>query len=183
MKNLIIVLSVLMLAGCASRQKDVVKSAKKFKFESAIDTTAHFTAKLEARSELETIEQHSSSSTAIDYEGYAGDSLEVTEFGPGGAIISKTVIKGKGKANIRKGESSDKKQSSETAIVSEDTKLQASGNKNISGAGEELTKTKHKESSGPGFMTYIWIFLLVLIIIAIFVARWYINKGTGIFKA
>lgn len=176
----VVVLAVMIVAGsglsgCASRKKTVNKEHIKFKYDASIDSTYRFTSKLTTMSTQSTSEESTYTHSEIDYDGEVGDSLSITNYGADGKMKSRTTVHGKGKAKISSG---NQKQVKDTVLkkeLQEDTKFEASGNKNISGEAKSVKKTKEIENTGFDF----WFWLWILVIIIILVLLYYLNRQFG----
>ncbi|MES2487566.1 MAG: hypothetical protein V4581_16670 [Bacteroidota bacterium] len=171
-RQLIIIALACLMTGCGSRRKTVQSINSGFKFESAIDTSFKFSG----ITKVETLSTYSAflqqSNTSIEYDGQLGDSLSVEKFGPDGTRISKTVVKGKGKATISDGQKQEQVQASGSSSTQEQSQGEASGSHKAKSEAfqEALDKTV---SSTPGILSYWWLLLLVL------GALWYLNKRYG----
>jgi hypothetical protein len=176
MKKLIYILPVLLLLGCASRHKEVTKTVSSFKYDAQLDTTFNFTKQLQLSTALLASSVLQERNMVIEYDGCAGDSLSVEEFGPGGQLVSKTVIKGKGKSKITSGQKQESHQEEFKANIVDSIDLKATSATKINGDAFTETLDKTVDKTGFSLLSYLWIFILLLIL----VAGWYLNKRFGL---
>jgi len=176
MKKLLYLLPVLMLLSCATKHKEVTKTASSFKYLAQLDTTFNFAKQLQVSTSLLFASSHQERNMVIEYDGALGDSLSVENYGPGGQLLNKTVIKGKGKSKITSGEKQEVHQEEFKTDLTENIDLKATGTTKINGEAykETLDKTVHK--TGFNLLSYLWILLLILGLVLV----WYLNKRFGL---
>jgi hypothetical protein len=176
MKKFICLLPVLLLLGCASRHKHNSKAVSSFKYEAQLDTTFNFSKQLQHSTALLISSALQEKSMVIEYEGSAGDSLSVEEFGPGGQLLSKTVIKGKGKSKISSGVMNETHHEQSAVNTVEHIDLKAAGATKINTDAFKETLDKTVDKTGFSLVSYLWIFFLLPGLIAL----WYVNKRFGL---
>jgi hypothetical protein len=172
MFRLIYLLPVLLLLGCASRHKEVSQTVSKFKYDAQLDTTFNFAKQLQLSTSLLDSSTLQERNMVIEYDGALGDSLSVENFGTGGQLLSKTVIKGKGKSKITSGEKQETHQEQTKVDVAELVDLKATGATKINGEAFKESLDKKVEKTGFNLLSYLWIFLLLLGLAGL----WYLNK-------
>ncbi|WP_116787636.1 hypothetical protein [Flavobacterium psychrotrophum] len=169
MKQLLIIIAVATIYGCASRRKEVHSTETKFKYLAELDTSFSFQSAITSRVKQNSTYQLQQQELSISYDGAAGDSLSVEQYGPDGKLLNKTVFKGKGKGNLHSGNKQETKREDLSVSGTENKSGQASGNKKINAEGktEDLNK---KVVATPLFSFWWWLLLLPV------VALWYLNK-------
>jgi hypothetical protein len=176
MKKIIAIVVVLLLAGCSTKQKTVHREQTKFQFDATIDTAAKFSAHLKAETSDVAKEENSFSNVNVEFEGQCpDDSLTVTEYGPDGKMKSRTTFQGKGKGSYSKGHQQTKKENESKGQIILDTKLEASGNRNISGSRSAAILDKNKEVSGFDFWFWLWLIIIGIVLVLL----WYLNRQFG----
>lgn len=161
----LMLLSLLVLASCGTRKRELQESKVKYLFESSVDTSFNSKQQLERKMvELIKLNQYSKNTT-IEYEGNEGDSLSVQQFGPGGKLISETKIKGKGKAKIS--ESQEELNSDKKLEQTEETKsdVKASGKKKIKAAAAEKKSQLKVERDTSLIPWWLWILIVAVLIL------------------
>lgn len=172
MKQIIIFLLALTITACASRRKDVEKISSLHESAVEIDSAGNTRLQETSTKATQEIEKQVNKKSEILFEGKAGDSLQIAEYGSDGKLISKTVITGTGKAAIKKDESlHDVARNDTTALLRSSAGAAKVKKKNNQKNSDEAFRKK-VESSGMSFGFWIW--LLVLAIVAIIL--WYLNK-------
>lgn len=162
-------LSVFLLS-CGSRKKQLEKTKTEIETNRKLDSVS--SSKTIVASE---IKQSASESTiekeeTIEYEGEKGDSLKVIKV-ENGKVISETIITGKGKGTVKnretksntktnKNEASVKIDGQKVSVKKEETKDEISAAKNL-----------NVQKSGFTFATWLWLFLIALVIVGV----WYLN--------
>lgn len=167
-KAALLLLASIMISGCATRHKEKHEEKSTYKFTSAVDTSFNFKAQLHAGKELAQQQQSSFSNMSIEYEGKAGDSLIIEETGPDGRT-TKTIIRGKGKGSINKGEAASTSQTKEKTTSSQDIHFEASGAQELSAVAETRIKDKKMERTGFTWHEWLWVPIILIILIV----RWF----------
>lgn len=169
MKTLIIILALATLSGCASRRKEIHSTETKFKYLAELDTSFSFQSAVTAAVKQNTSYQQQQQDLSIMYDGAAGDSLSIEQYGPNGDLLNKTVFKGKGKADLHSGQKQETRHEDLSASGTEDKSGQASGNKKINAEGktEDLDK---KVVTTPLFSFWWWLLIIPVVVL------WYFNK-------
>ena len=165
MKKVILLFVILLCAGCGSRRKEVKSFSSKYDFKMHLDTTFRFSSQLLTDIRTKESSKTSEKNTVIEYEGGAGDSLSIQNFGADGKLVSETRIKGSGKTKIIDKESSSENSLDINSKSDETTNLEATGSKDIEAAGSEIGKAVDIKRSGT-FPWWLW--LIVIVVIALY---------------
>jgi len=165
-----------MLAGCASRRKKVHSIESKFRYSTQVDTAFTFQNILSYNFKKSSAYQLQQQFLSLSYDGAAGDSLSVEQYGPDGNLISKTVFKGKGKGDLKSGNTTETMQEDLSASGTEHKSGKASGNKDIKADAQHEALDKTISSS---LLPYLWYLLLLVAIIVL----WWLNKRFGWLKS
>lgn len=174
MKRLLI-FTLLLAFGCASRKKEVHSSENKTKFSAQVDTSISFRNKFDYAAALSSQVATQYQNIAIGYEGCdPGDSITIEQHGADGRLLGKTTIKGKGKANLSSGTGSRQEQVQADVKSSGTESGAASGSKKASGENTERIHSKQVETYA--FPWWLWLIAVALVI------GWLLNKRYGWLK-
>lgn len=174
MKNVFILLvATVSLSSCATRKRNFSTSETVTKSEKTTGVAEQSSKDSSALSSELVLESAIVTHSVISYDGAAGDSLTITQYGGTGKVQARTVISGKGKATLEKS-------SSKTSAAALQIESKSSNTATVSAASERIA-TEQNQSTTQGSVSKvgftvgfsIWIFLVIIVGVLYLLNRWF----------
>jgi hypothetical protein len=158
MRKFILVFAVLSMLGCSARKKEVHKTETKLDYSAHFDSMAHLLEQYKSQALNIQATMLQQRNMHIDYDGAAGDSLEIKEFGPDGNVIGGIILKGKGKANIDSSQKKEEHKQQQTITTENKKDFNTAGSNEVSAVATAESLDKHVQSFN---LSWLWWLLII----------------------